>query len=809
MLKNYLLTSIRILLRQKVYSGINVLGLTLGVTSALLILLYVADEFSYDRFHPDRENMYRLTFRGKLEGQDFTTTLVGMPAAEALQREAPQVSSVVRMAKWGTYPIRYEEKLFTEKKFMVADSNFFTFFNFKLVAGNRATALNGPNKVVITEATATKYFGYKGPGDTTPIGKHLIGGSAGEQIMEVTGIAENPPHQSHFHFDFVLSMDSWDIAKSSTWLNTATTTYFKLLPTASPEDLKPVLEGFVKKYCALEIQQFLNQSLDEFIQKGGFLGFQVQPMLDIHLYSGLTDELEPNGNIQYIYLFSAIAMFIVGLACINFMNLSTARSANRAKEIGIRKTIGAMKGKLVGQFILESFLYTALAFMFSIALVSVLLDPFNLLSGKNLTTDLLMQPYFIAGMTALMIIIGLLAGSYPAFYLTTFKPAEVLKGKVRAGMKSSGIRNTLVVVQFMISIALIISTLMVNQQIKFLQSKNLGFNKDHIIDLLHTGNLGKNGEAFKNELLSYPEIAGASYSNRLPPNIDWTSTFQSESSDRTYLLAIYQMDYDHLKTMGYEMAAGRFFSRDYPSDSTAVILNETAAFQLGLTDFEGRKLKTFFDTPDGRTVEVIGILKDFNFETLKSSIRPMAIMLGKAPNWEMAIRLTPGDAQEKISRIEQLWKKYAPHTPFEFSFLDQNFDLLFRAEQRLSHVILVFTSLAIIIACLGLFGLATFTAEQRSKEISIRKVMGATVPQVIVLLSKEFTKLVVIAFVIAIPITWYGMNQWLQAFAYRVNFSAVVVLTAGAIAVAVALFTISFQSAKAALTNPVNALRSE
>jgi putative ABC transport system permease protein len=431
------------------------------------------------------------------------------------------------------------------------------------------------------------------------------------------------------------------------------------------------------------------------------------------------------------------------------------------------------------------------------------------LSGKNLTPDWLTHPTIVVGIIILMITISVLAGSYPAFYLTSFRPVEVLKGKIRAGMKSSGIRNALVVFQFMISIALIISTLMVNRQINFLQNKNLGFNKEHILDLLHTGNLGKNGEAFKNELLSYPEIAGASFSNRLPPNIDWTSSFQSEAGDKTYLLAIYTMDHDHLKTMGYEMAKGRFFSRDFPADSSAVILNETAALQMGMTDFQGKKIKTFFDTESGRNLEVIGILKDFNFETLKSSIRPMAILLGRSPNWEMAVRLSPGNTQEKVKLIEKIWKKYAPNTPFEYSFIDQNFDAQFRAEQRLSQVILVFTTLAIVIACLGLFGLATFTAEQRSKEISIRKVMGASVPQVIILLSKDFARLVLFAFVIAIPITWYGMSQWLQGFAYRIDFSFYVVGISGVLALAVALFTISFQSAKAALNNPVNALRSE
>lgn len=813
MLKNYFITALRILMRQKAYSFINIFGLTLGITCSLLIILFIVDELSYDRFHPDGERIYRSTFHGRLQGNDFVTIQTGVPLAAALSEEVPQVESTLRLFKRNTNPVRYDDKSFTERRFLLADSNFFQFFNFHLIAGNAAEVLKGPNKVVITESAARKYFGYTGKGDTRPLGKIFVLGSQGESTAEVTGIAADPPHNSHIQFDMILSMESWHGLKDQIyWVNSSVITYFKLIPGASIETVNNKYKYFVEKYCALEIERFLNVSLKQFQEQGGKLGFDSQALQDIHLHSQLSDELEPNGNIQYVYMFGAIAGFIILLACINFMNLSTARSSNRAKEVGVRKTIGAFRGRLVGQFLLESYIYTIIGVVLSVLLVYLMLGPFNLLTGKVLTLGTFMTPYFITGIITFVLIVGLIAGSYPAFYLTSFRPVDVLKGKVRAGMKSSGIRNSLVVFQFFISIGLIICTLIVYRQLSYIQEKNLGFDKENILNLLHTMRLEKSGEAFKNELLLHPEVVAASYANRLPPEVDWTSVFSTMGANKQdHLLTTYVMDYDHLKTMGYQMKTGRFFSREFPSDTNKIILNETAARQTGYEDFIGKKFVTGFDakTDKGREFEVIGIMKDFNFESLHAPIKPLAIVLGSQPNWEMGIRLTPGQPAEKLKVIEQVWKKFAPDAPFEYSFINQNYDAKFRAEQRMGQVFVLFTSLAIVIASLGLFGLATFTAEQRAKEIGIRKVMGASVSQVMVLLSKDFTKLVAIAFIIAIPVTWYTMTQWLEGFAYRINFDFRIVGIAGGLAILVALLVISFQSVKAALENPVDSLKSE
>jgi len=807
MIKNYIIVAWRTLLRQKTYSVINIFGLTTGVTASLLILLYVADEISYDRFHADAENIYRVTFHGRLRGEDIKTAQTGLPMAEAIQREGKGVSSVLRVDKWITCPIRYESRAFTELNFILADSNFFTFFNYKLLVGNPQEVLRGPHKMVISETAARRYFDYKGKGDLSPIGKTIIVGSEGNVFAEVTGIAEDPPHNTHLHFDFVMSLETSGYADNPIWLNFDAFTYFKLLPGINVKSMEPTMEGFIKKYCAKELQQFLNLSYDQFLKQGGKFGFNIQPLLNIHLRSNYNDELEPNGNIEYVYLFCAIALFIVLLACINFMNLSTARSANRAKEIGVRKTVGALRYKLVWQFIVESFIYASIAFLVAFVLVYLFLGKFNELAGKALTADMLLHPTFIIGFVLLMICIGVLAGSYPAFYLTSFRPVEVLKGKFRAGPRSYFIRNGLVVFQFIISIALIISSLMVYQQLAFLQSQDVGFQKENVVGIMHTMNLGKSANAFKNELLKYPEFVAASYCSRLPPNVDWNSTFKSANGEETYSMAIYVMDYDHLKALGFTMKSGRFFSPDFPADTAAVIVNETAARMMNFV--EGKEMRLRFSGENSRSMEVVGIIKDFNFETLKTPIRPMAMFLGRTPDWAMAIRFSPGNPADKIKRLGEVWKKYAPNSPFEYSFIDQSFNSKFKAEQRLSAVIVVFTSLAIFIACLGLFGLSTFTAEQRAKEISIRKVMGASVSQMVVLLSKDFAKLIIIALLIAIPLTWYGMNQWLEGFGYRINFSPLIATMSGVIALAIALLTVSYQSIKAANGNPVNSLKND
>lgn len=626
MVKNYLKIALRFMLRQKGFSLINLSGLTIGITSTLLIILFIQDELRYDKFHKDSTRTYRLGFQGRLEGKDFRSAQTGTPVAKAFQKEIPQVKNVLRIASWATFPVRYQDKAFTEDKLLLADSNFFHFFSFKLIEGNPDSVLADQGMLVISESAAKRYFDYKGKGDKTPIGKSLM--LAQGYPVTVSGIAEDAPRNSHLHYSMILSLNSWDEANTGNWITGRVYTYFKLKPENELEKVIQNFELFLQKHVSRELAQLNHIGLDEFKSRGNDIRFFVQRITEIHLKSQLPDEIEGNSDVQYVYIFGCVAVFITLLACINFMNLSTARSASRAKEVGIRKSVGAQYGRLIAQFLMESYFYVILAVIVSVFLVMVMLPVLNLMAQKDIRLHRLFEPSFIIGTLVFTVIVGLLAGSYPAFYLTHFNPVEVLKGELRAKLRSYGIRNFLVIVQFVISTVLIIATLVVYLQLRFMQKANIGFDKGNVINLLHTKNLGKNGKAFKNELLQYPEVSSASYANRLPPNVDWQNVFREVDSVKDYFMAMYEMDVDHVETMRYSMVKGRFFSQ--ASDSMTIILNETAARELGLENFEKRYLVTKYD-PDGRKREIIGIMKDFNFQSFHKAVQPLAIVLEPNP----------------------------------------------------------------------------------------------------------------------------------------------------------------------------------
>lgn len=792
--------------RQRGFSIINIAGLTIGVTCSLLIILYIHDELTYDKFHPDARRIYRLGFKGVLEGKKFTSAQTGLLVGKGIEEDVPEIESSFRMASWATFPVRYEEKSFTEPRLLLVDPNFFRFFNFKLIEGHPDTVLAGERKLVLTESAAKRYFNYRGRGDKTPLGKTL--NLAQGYTAQVAGIAEDPPLNSHFHFTIVLSLSSYTSTEPGDYMTGRVYTYLKLKPDKDIEEISSKLNSILEYKIGAELEQHSNSTLANFKAQGNDIAFFTQPLTDIHLKSQLPDELEPNSDIQYLYTFGCVALFITVLACINFMNLTTARSASRAKEVGIRKTVGAPHNRLVFQFLLESYLYILIAVGISVLLITVILPVFNFFAQKQIEFNVLLDPAFLGFAMSCVLISGLLAGSYPAFYLSHFSPAEVLKGKLREQLRSYGIRNGLVIFQFFISSVLIISTLVVYLQVGFIQSADTGFDKGNVINLLHTRNLGRNGADFKKELLKHTDINSASYVNRLPPNVDWQSLFSLADTDKEYLFGVYEMDYDHQETMRYEMVEGRFFSESNPGDSNAVILNETAAKKLGITFFKGKKLISHYDTPK-REREVIGIMKDFNFQSLREPIQPLAIVLGGQPNWEIAIRLTPGETSKKIALIKAIWQKYADNAPFEYTFIEENFEAKHRTEKRIGLIFLLFTSLAIFIACLGLFGLATFAAEQRTKEIGIRKVVGASVRDIVVMINRDFMRLVGVANLLAWPVAVWIMYSWLENFAFRISFPWWVLVVAGAITMLIAFLSISFQALRAARGNPVKSLRNE
>ncbi len=794
------------MIRQKGFSFINISGLTLGLASSLLILLYVTDELSFDKFHDRPHDIYRVIGQGRMQGKELRSIYVGYPMADALVKECAAVESSIRLASWPTFPVRYMDRTFTEPNLLIADSNFFKFYNFKVIEGDPDQILRGPGKIVLSESAARRYFDYKGPGDTTAIGKEMV--LAQGYTATVSGIAADPPLQSHFHYSVMLSMDSWIDTKAG-WVTSGLITYFRLKPDQDINEVAQSLKRFTTSYVIPELKELRTRNAGQFGDESNRISYDIQPLLDIHLKSHFADEIEQNGDILYIYIFISIASFITLLACINFMNLSTARSASRAKEVGVRKSVGASNSRLVIQFLFESYFYICIAVVIAMFIIMVVVGPFNILAGKQLDTEAFYSKEFIIGICGFVLLVGILAGSYPAFYLSHFSPIEVLKGRIRNRMRSYGIRNVLVVFQFFISAGLIIATLSVYEQLRFTRELSLGFDKTNVLNLIHTANLGSNGERFKKALLEQPEIVSASYSNRLPPNVNWQYLFRPVKTEKEYILNVYEVDHDHLKTMRYSMVKGRFFSRDFASDTLAVILNETAARYMKMENIHDEKVFTEFGGNDGTVREVIGIIGDFNFQSPRDSIQPVALVLGREPNWEMAIRLKAGEESKAVEKIRELWSTYAPHAPYDYTFLDKNFENTLKREKNIAMLFLLFTVLAIFIACLGLFGLATFTAELRTKEIGVRKVLGATVENIVAMLNRDFLRLVLIANLIAWPVTGWLMHQWLKQFAYHTSLPWWAFVVSGLTTPLIAFLSVSFRAIRAASGNPVDSLRDE
>lgn len=804
MLRNYLIIALRFFRRRRAFSIINISGLTIGIAASLLLLLFIQDELSYDDFHQDSERIYRVAFQGQIQGKTSRTTLTGFPLGAELNK-VNDVESFCRLSSWQTFPVRYEAHSYTEPYLLLADKNFFRFFSFNLIEGNPDSVLSGDRKVVITESTAKKYFDYKGKGDTSPIGKSLS--LAQGYMVKVSGIAEDPPRNAHFHYTLILSLSSWEQSEQRDWLSGKVLTYFKLKDKVDEATAMANIQKSLIFRLDKEMNHLRNTDLEKYNKQGNALHYIIQPLNDIHLRSDFLDEIEKNGNIQYIYLFASIAVFITVIACINFMNLTTAHSATRAKEVAVRKAVGAQNARLIFQFLLESYFYVIIAVFFSLLILMIALVPFNFFTEKDLTVASLLTPPFIWGMILFVMLTGLVAGSYPAFYLTHFSPVDVLKGDLRARIRSYGIRNILVVFQFFISTTLIFATLVVYLQLMFMENVDLGFNKENIINLLHTRNLGDKAGAFKDALLRDERIVSASYCNRLPPNIDWQSVFRPDSTSKDYMLAVYEMDYDHLKTMNYQLVSGRFFDRR-ANDSLSVILNESAVRKLNLGNAEGKTIFTTYDQPNGKERKVIGVVKDFNFQSLKDPIQPLAIILGFQPNWEMAIKVKDADS-ETINFIRETFAKYSDGAPFEFSLVQDNFDDKQQREQNIGLLFILFTFLAVVIACLGLFGLATFTVEQQQKAIGIRKVLGASVLNIVTILNKGFLSLVLIANLIAWPVAWWLMKLWLSQFAYHTAIPWWTFLVSGLLTFSIAFISISSKAINAATGNPVNSLRNE
>ncbi|HNR08235.1 MAG TPA: ABC transporter permease [Saprospiraceae bacterium] len=814
MYKNYLLTAWRNLIKNKTFSILNVTGLAIGIACFILIANYIVDEVSYDRWNKYADRLYRVDADIRIGGSELNLAVSSDPMGPTLKQDYPQVEEFVRLyASSGSKLIKKGSEYIEEGGVVHADSTLLRIFPFEVLAGDAQRPLHGPGKVILSETAARKYFGNTGLEEV--IGKTLETDDR-DKFYTVTAVIRDVPRNTHFDKDLFFSIDNVDYNWGS-YLSNNFTTYIRLQEGADPLEFNKNFPGFLEKYVIPQVQQFAPiKSMDEFKAAGNKLEYFLFPVTKIHLYSNRVAELAANSNIQYVYIFSAVALFILLIACINFMNLSTARSANRAREVGVRKVLGTGRNNLISQFLTESTLIAFFATAAGIGMALLLLPFFNDLSAKTFGMKELFKPGWLAVYLSLPFLLGLIAGIYPAFYLSAFRPIAVLKGKMEGSLNKSGLRSALVVFQFATSILLIIGAIVVYNQLKYIQSKNIGFNKDQVLVIDGTGALRPNTEAFKNEISKLSGVTASTFAGYLPVS-------NSSRSDNTFFkdavpdvnrglnMQVWRIDEDYIPLMGMEILAGRNFSKERGTDSSAIILNEEAVRLLG---FESNPLDqkiyggSRIEQNQVEAFHVIGVVKDFNFESLRQKVGPLCFFLGKADG-TTAFKVNTGNIQQLIGQIEDTWRTMAKGAPFSYRFLDQSFDEMYRAEQRVGKIALSFSILAIFIACLGLFGLATFIAEQRTKEIGIRKVLGAEVPDIITMLSRDFIRLVLIAAVVAFPLGWFLMNRWLQDFAFRINISGWVFVIAGLAALVIALFTISFQALKAALMNPVKSLRTE
>ncbi|NBA85782.1 FtsX-like permease family protein [Emticicia sp. CRIBPO] len=806
MIKNYFKIAVRNLIKNKAFSAINIFGLSIGIATSLIIMLYVHHELSYDRFNENADRIARVVFRGKMNGEDMKESVVMAPVASAMMADYPEVEDATRLRDYGSPKVTYKENTFKDDKFAYVDPNFFRIFTLPLLKGDVKTALDQPYTVVITQELAAKYFG-----KADPVGKTLDF-KDWNQVFTVTGVIDKVPTNSHFHFDLFGSMAGMPDARSDSWMNSNFFTYILLKKGHNYKDLEAKMPKLTDKYMAPQIEKALGVTLAEMRKKGNNVGLYLQPLTEIHLYSDFTVNLEAGGNIKYVYIFGAIAIFMLLIACINFMNLSTAGASKRAKEVGIRKVLGSLKLELVGQFLLESLILTFMALAIALGLVKAVLPFFNELSGKELVFNFITQPEILVGLLLFGLFVSVLAGSYPAFFLSSFKPVSVLKGKFISMGKSIGLRSSLVVFQFSISVCLIIGTTVVYQQLSYIQNKELGYKKDHLLVLRSAGVLGGNQEVFKEQLLKDPRIEGVSVSGYLPAGAYYNSmsgTYPDQEVNMNRRTTVYGIDYDYVPAMGMKLVSGRNFSKSFGTDSSGVIINETTAKIFGWgKNAVGHTINRFLNN-EGRTraYKVIGVVKDFHFQSFHEQISPLAMFLERSPG--LIIKVNTDNMPVLISDIGNKWNQFKTGEPFAYDFMDDLFQQTFVSEQKTGSIITIFAGLTIFVACLGLFGLATFTAEQRIKEIGVRKVLGANVSQIVALLSKDFIKLVLIACLIAFPVGYWLMNKWLQDFEYKISLSWLVFAGSALSAVLVALMTVSYQAIKAALMNPVKSLKSE
>jgi putative ABC transport system permease protein len=806
MLRNYLKVALRNLWKSKGFTAINIIGLASGLGVCLLIVLYVTDELSYDRYNVNADRIYRLDADIYFNNTQFTASISPKPLALTLAKECPQVEQMCRINFQNDILIKKGPDWIRDHHIAFADSTFFKVFTVPMVTGDPNTALDEPNSVVIDESAAKRYFN-----GTDVIGKILE--MENKTLCKVTGVMKDFPRQSHFHLSFIRPVRASYQGDNDQWLSNNWHSYILVRPDVNRAFLQSRVNATVDKYLGIQLQQMLHTSIADMNKAGAHFIYHLMPLEDIHLHSNKSYEMEPNGNISYIYIFSFIAILILVIACVNFMNLSTARSANRAKEVGIRKVAGSTKAHLITQFLTESVLLSLFSLLLALAIALGLLPMFNQLAGKELHAGSLFSVRFLSLLVVLVFLVGCLAGSYPAFYLSSFQPIMVLKGKIASGFKGSLLRSILVVVQFVISIVLIVSTIVIYNQLNFIRNREVGFDRDQVL-IIHNAYLaGDPVKTFRKELTRMTDVADATLSGDLPTQGSgydqegWFRTANMDTKGAVVLTNLF-VDEHYVPTLGMKIVQGRNFSIDFPTDSTGILLNESAVQLLGWKDPINHLFYRPGDSMKSVAYHVVGVIKDFNFSSMHDKVGPLVMNMGDNRG-SLAVRLRGGNIFATEGQIETKWKAMANGVPFSYTFMDDDFNRLYESEKQTGQLFISFAVFAILIACLGLLGLVTYAAEQRTKEIGIRKVLGASISGIVGLLSKDFALLIGIAAIIAFPIAWWAMYKWLQTFAYRTGIAWWIFLVAGFAALGIALLTVSIQTIRAAVANPVKSLRSE
>jgi putative ABC transport system permease protein len=806
MLNNLIRYSLRSLKRQRSYIIINILGLSIGIACSLLIAIFVLNEASYDRYNIKKDRIFRLILNGKIGGQEVTGTSTPAVMGPTMVKEFPEIEDVLRMTGWGPTVIEYNNLPFTEEHMIEADSSFFNFFSIPVLKGDPANLLNAPHKVVLSESTAKKIFG-----EENPIDKPIKIGSDTVRYT-VSGVMGDVPGNSHFEANMIGSFMTNRRSSEPTWLNNSFSTYLLLKPNSSYKTIDAKIPELLKKYVGPEIQKFTGISFEDFLAQGNKYRYFLQNLTDAHLDPSIIQEFKNASDPKYLIIFGSVAILIVLIAAINFMNLSTAQASRRAKEVGIKKISGSTRGMLITQFLSESFILSLISLIFALVIIKIILPYFNNLLGAKLTLGLIKHWYTIPGLVLFTLVVSFLAGSYPALFLSSFNPYEVLKGSVKNSQNNGRLRRILVVFQFAVSILLIIGTMIMYRQISYMLNKDVGFNKEQVIVINRAEAVGLKMKSFKETVKNIPGVVNISSSTAVPGRINNNNGYMIEGrKDETFLAVTNWADYNFLETYGMTLVSGRNFNKSFTTDQGACLINETAKKDFNITDIDKVRFMEPQDSGKIKYLPVIGVVKNFNFESLRNPIGPYIIKFqNDGMLWGyISVRLSAQNYTKTISEIEKVWKEYVSNNPLQYYFVDEDFEQMYIQEKQNAQMAVIFSILAIFVAAIGLFGLTSFTVEQRTKEIGVRKAMGSSVSEIYFVISKEVFILVSISALIAWPLIYYIAGKWLENFYYRINAGVFSLFAGLGIALGIALITISYRIMKAARVNPAQSLKYE